>query len=330
MTSSIHESRLAAHGVSSRGIPSTVTNHPMTHTAVDWKAVGKWAVGSVAVGMDRTFGRRSADGLGVLVYHRIAPVVRGLPAPTMNVTPAMFRHQLEGLLERGFQIWPLRRALSHSAQGRAFPLRTVVVTFDDGFENVFLNAWPILRDLDVPATIFVTTAFLDADRFPFDAWGYRWGQSTDSSTYRPLRTAQCRDMLDGGLIEIGAHTHTHADFRGRPEGFEADLRTSVSRLDTQFGVRAPTFAFPFGRPHLGYVSPALVAAARRTNVTCGLTTKNEVVPIGSDPFDWGRFNAFDSDTAATLAAKLDGWYGWAPSVHEWLVKGRRRLRNAKT
>ena len=117
-------------------------------------------------------------------------------------------------------------------------------------------------------------------------------------------------------------THTHQDFRGRLGAFEADLRTNVSTLLETFGVTRPSFAFPFVRPHLGFVTPTLVTAARQTGVRCGLTTLNELVDIAHDPFWWGRFNACDTDTADTLDAKLSGWYGWIPKMQEWMHRRR--------
>ena len=58
-----------------------------------------------------------------------------------------------------------------SANLAAIPSNVFAVTFDDGYENNYLNALPILRELNVPATIFVATKYLDTDRpFPFDDW----------------------------------------------------------------------------------------------------------------------------------------------------------------
>ena len=55
-------------------------------------------------------------------------------------------------------------------------------------------------------------------------------------------------------------------------------------------------------------------ASRRAGVACALTTEAACVAPGADPFGWGRFNAYDWDTAGTLAAKLEGWYGWRRDV----------------
>lgn len=268
-------------------------------------------------------GHANTAPVGILCYHRIAPVVRGVPPPTMNVTPGRFRAQLRGLLARGFCFRPLSDLLDVSTRGGQPPARTVAVTFDDAFESVYHAAWPTLCELKVPATVFQATAFLDAeDPFPFDSWGLAQAGRVPSSAYRSLTTQQCREMIASGIVEVGSHTHTHADFRNRPGEFAADLRRSLEEIRTRFGSDEVTFAFPFGRRYLGQVGSDLVSAARQVGVRCALTTEATPIRRGDDPFTWGRFNVYDWDTADTLVAKLEGWYDWAPRLQEWLVGAR--------
>jgi hypothetical protein len=109
-------------------------------------------------------------------------------------------------------------------------------------------------------------------------------------------------MQGGGLVELGSHTHTHSVFRGRPDALARDLEVSRRILLDRFGVGEPTFAFPFG------INGAdLIEAVRRAGLSCALTTHGAVVAAGSDPFGWGRFSVEQQDTAATIAAQLDGW-----------------------
>lgn len=276
-------------------------------------------IGRFAVVLDRLFGRRVGNSLGFLTYHRIAPRVPGLPYPLHNVSPRRFRQQIAGLLSHGFNFWPLRKVLESHDQGHEVPRRTLVITFDDGYESMYLNAWPVLRELHVPATVFVNTAFLDSSRpFPFDRWGMTHEDHAPADAFRPLTTLQCQEMQREGLIELGAHTHTHQDFRNRPEAFREDMAISVEILRSQFGVETPTFAFPYGCPHRGFAADEMVAIAKETGVATGLTTEGVPVNPADDPFRWGRFNVFPWDTAATLAAKVDGWYSWAPKLRKAL------------
>ena len=127
----------------------------------------------------------------------------------------------------------------------------------------------------------------------------------------PAHDGPVAEMHAGGLIDLGSHTHTHANFRGRPEAFRRDVAESVAVLRSRFGLDDPMFAFPFG-----IADADLVEAVRRADVVCALTTQSDLVRPGADPFAWGRFGVDETDTAATLAAKLDGWYSLARGV--WL------------
>jgi peptidoglycan/xylan/chitin deacetylase (PgdA/CDA1 family) len=264
------------------------------------------------------------------MYHRLAERVAGVPEPTINVTPAQFRRQLVGLKERGYEFWPLSRILHQWEQGQhSLPARVTALTFDDGHRTVFSEGFATLRELRIPATILLNTAYLDSsDPFPFDHWAIQNREHLPASAYCPLETAQCREMLASGLIELGVHTHTHGNFRGRPEAFQADLQTSVDILGEQFGIQHPSFAFPIGRRALGYVTPELIAAARRTGVRCALTTDVGLISSTCDPFGWGRFNVYDWDSPATLAARLRGWYAWAPRIQDRLTQLTRGKQGA--
>jgi hypothetical protein len=87
-------------------------------------------------------------------------------------------------------------------------------------------------------------------------------------------------------------------------------------LRRRFSLADATFAFPFG-----IAGPSLCAAARQAGVLCSLTMENFLVQPGSEPFGWGRFGIDQTDSAGTIAARLDGWYGLARSAWQ-RVRGR--------
>jgi peptidoglycan/xylan/chitin deacetylase (PgdA/CDA1 family) len=276
-------------------------------------------VGWIAAGLHAVLGSRAGEHVGILMYHRVADHVPGLPAPFHNVTPGRFREQLTGLLARGYSIRPLRELLAAYDSGNRVPPKTIAITFDDGFQTVYTEAFPVLEELRAPASLFVNTAYLDSDEpFPFDAWGVNVCGRAPRESYLPLTTEQCREIMASGLVEIGAHTHTHEDFRGRPDKFRADLERSIDIVQERFAPRVMTFAFPYGGTHNGFAGDELADAARSTGVACGLTTECVLVNPHSDPFHWGRFNAFPWDTSRTLSAKLSGWYSWAPRLRKRL------------
>ena len=293
----------------------------------DW---GMRAAGRLAVGLNTVFGSCARGRVGILMYHRVTPVISRLPAPLHNVTPQAFQQQLRGLLRRGFQFASLGHVLDAAAHGEALPAKTVVVTFDDGFASVYEHGWPVLKTLGIPATVFVNTAYLDSpDPFPFEAWGVAHAAVAPAGSYRPLTTDQCRSMIEDGLVELGAHTHTHKDFRGRPADFREDLAKSTEVLWERFGLNGVTFAFPYGSRQAGFAGGPLRSAAESTGVRCGLTTAPDLVELSQSPFEWGRFNVFSWDTAATLSGKLGGWYSWAPHLRQSVAR-KLRMGSART
>src|SRR3989338_7590173 len=78
-----------------------------------------------------------------------------------------------------------------------FPPKTIAITFDDGYENNYLNAYTVLRELGLHATIFIITAMVGTE-------GYMtWGQILE--------------MSERGVISIGSHSMTHAWLPDQPD-----------------------------------------------------------------------------------------------------------------
>ena len=111
--------------------------------------------------------------LRILAYHRIMP----LPDPAtfdfdlelISTSPDRFRDQML-LLKRRFRPMRLTGVVTALNAGEALPPDAVVVTFDDGYDDNYRIAYPILRELGVPATFFVSTGHIDSGR-PF---AYDW------------------------------------------------------------------------------------------------------------------------------------------------------------
>ena len=68
---------------------------------------------------------------------------------------------------------PLRALVDLAERGEPVPPKSVVITFDDGYASVYEHAWPMLRQLEIPATIFLASGFIDSRR-PFPSIRGRW------------------------------------------------------------------------------------------------------------------------------------------------------------
>ncbi|HMQ29575.1 MAG TPA: polysaccharide deacetylase family protein [Chloroflexaceae bacterium] len=104
--------------------------------------------------------RLFAPGALILVYHRVADVT--LDPWSLAVSPARFAEQME-VLARVARPMPLPGLVAALREGRV-PPRAVAVTFDDGYLDNLLHAWPALERHEVPATVFIVTGQVGGDR----------------------------------------------------------------------------------------------------------------------------------------------------------------------
>ena len=120
---------------------------------------------------------RISNKLTILAYHRVLDVENEDSYPfdidLISASTAGFREQMR-LLRRHYNPITFATLLDHQRTGTPLPPGAAIVTFDDGFDDNFRNAFPILKETGVPATIFLTTSFIDGQRtIWFEALAYR-------------------------------------------------------------------------------------------------------------------------------------------------------------
>lgn len=111
--------------------------------------------------------------LRILAYHRVLTIEDehrfDFDLDLVSASEHRFREQME-LVARRFNAVRFRDVVEAGAGGKALPPRPVIVTFDDGYDDNFRCAFPILHTLGVPATFFVSTGHIDSGR----AFAYDW------------------------------------------------------------------------------------------------------------------------------------------------------------
>ncbi len=117
---------------------------------------------SAAVGWMERFARNRRGLLWALTYHRIddPDASPGLDPDLISATPEQFRRQVE-YLAKHCQVVSMAAVLAALKSQQPLPPRAVLLTFDDATRDFAQHAWPVLRRLDLPATLFVPTAFPD-------------------------------------------------------------------------------------------------------------------------------------------------------------------------
>ena len=100
--------------------------------------------------------------LRVLAYHRVAELwdTPAVDPRSVSATPEGFAQQMEHLV-RSYRVVSMPEVLEAVEKGRPLPKRATLITFDDAYADFAEIAWPILRQFQLPATIFVPTAYPD-------------------------------------------------------------------------------------------------------------------------------------------------------------------------
>jgi glycosyltransferase involved in cell wall biosynthesis len=152
----------------------------------------------------------------------------------MEVSTDTFGRQLDWMQARG-EIVSLEEAIERRGEPGAD--RLFVLTFDDGFDDVYDNAFPLLKQRRLPFTLYLTTGPIET------------GEPLDSRFpgARPLTWGHINEMVSSGLVTVGAHTHTHADLTtASPEVIADELDTSNGLIEERTGVGARHFTYPWG------------------------------------------------------------------------------------
>lgn len=171
----------------------------------------------------------------IFLYHSVRPGKHAY-----SVRPETFDAQLHYLRDSGYSFVTLGALVGHLRRGTPLPPKPAVLTFDDGWQNQYQNALPILEKHGAVATFFITTDVLGRGAY------MRWDQA--------------KELARRGM-EIGSHARRHP-FLARI-GSEARLRDEIAGskaiLEKELGRPVTVFAYPFGSKN-GRVIAAVEAA----------------------------------------------------------------------
>jgi peptidoglycan/xylan/chitin deacetylase (PgdA/CDA1 family) len=100
--------------------------------------------------------------VAILIYHRVCPKIDDWSDG--GVDPTYFIQQIEYLLRNKYQIISLDTLAQHLAAGNCLPEKAVVITFDDGYKDNYVYAFPILKKYNITATIFLATGHIGTNK----------------------------------------------------------------------------------------------------------------------------------------------------------------------
>lgn len=283
----------------------------------------RWAV---ALGAGRAADERGPHPLTIVTYHRVLPLHEAsrYPFQGMVMPRDAFEHQVAHLARR-YRVLPFPEAVERLRSG-TLPPRAVAITFDDGYRDNYLHAFPALRRWGIPACFFVVTDVLDrtlrlwwdevAAAEPADAvrrvsewnaasraeragalesWRRVHGSGPEDRERLMMSWDDVEELHRHGMT-IGTHSRSHAflDELDEAEAF-AEVKESAERIEERLGAPARWLAYPRGR-----AVPGGAELLRRAGMEAAVTVEPGRNSAGCDPYALRRVDAGYFRTSAVL------------------------------
>jgi peptidoglycan/xylan/chitin deacetylase (PgdA/CDA1 family) len=176
----------------------------------------------------------SFGGLPVLNYHNIST---GNNYDWHNVTTGQLRKQFEYLNKNGYTTIFISELLEHVEQKKPLPAKPVMITLDDGYRDNFTNLYPLLKEYNIKANIFLVAGFI---------------QSPDNKHLSPNPKGEFMYVdealeMSKDLVQFGSHTYSHQSYAALslPE-IEMDLNKTKSRFQELGILVQPCHAYVYG------------------------------------------------------------------------------------
>lgn len=165
----------------------------------------------------------------IIMYHYVEVV----KDPTdkmrvsLNIRPEIFENQLKMINKNNYKTYYVRELADALYGYRKIDEKSIVLTFDDGYEDFYTYALPLLKKYKIKATFYVIN------------------NKIDKKGYVTLK--ELKEIADSGLVEVGAHTLDHVYLKGMSkQAQEKEIIQSKRELEEMLGIQIRTFAYPFG------------------------------------------------------------------------------------
>jgi len=211
----------------------------------------------------------------ILTYHRFA---QDCPSP-LCMPAAAFRAQMRYLKDNRYHVLTADELLAFVQHRRPLPPRSVLITIDDGYRSVYEIAYPILREFDFSAVLFIYTELIDVSPIAL-TWN------------------QLAEMRRNGF-DVGSHTIRHSDLTLPREGesgaefaarVDSELVGSKQVLDRRLGQDTWLLAYPYGN-----YDPKVVASSQRAGYKLAMSVKRGGNPFFANPFTLKRDQILERD-----------------------------------
>lgn len=165
----------------------------------------------------------------IITYHYVENVKdpKDTIRKSLNIPPFVLDKELEELSKNNYQTLFMRDIPKIVSGDMAYSTKSAALTFDDGYEDFYTDAFPLLKKYNIKATIFIIYDFIG-----------RKGFMTES---------ELKEISDSKLVEIGAHTMDHLYLKLLQNNIVTkQVVGSKKGLEDMLQLRVESFAYPYG------------------------------------------------------------------------------------
>lgn len=243
---------------------------------------------------------KNALSIPVLMYHHVSSHKGAL----VTISPENFESHIKYLAQNGYKTLSLDEFLAFKKGELELPKKSVLITFDDGWIDNYLVAYPILKKYGVKATIFVITDWVERafeDKRVSDEMyipNHREGKKL--AYEEPSSAVMNWDdlVVMQELISVGSHSNAHDNEELGMDEWRDDLAISKLLLKTRLGLDTKHLCWPRGN-----YTDELIDVAHGLGFEALYTTKRGVNTADGDASEIKRISVKDKD-AKWLAGQL--------------------------
>ena len=245
--------------------------------------------------------QRGRKEIPVLMYHRIATDKNDIGKEGIYVFRNKFEAQMQYLKDNGYKTITFK-------EYKGYEDKTVIITFDDGYEDNYKIAFPILKKYGFKAVIFLVA------NETYNRW------DSHEPRQQLLKKEQILEMKNYG-IEFGAHTLTHCDFTKVEEKIaNKEIVESKTMLENILQEKIISFAYPFGR-----FNKNIEHIVEKAGYKFGLATNKGSFFIDDNLFAIRRIQVFPSTSIFSFISKISGTYFWRKMKCKLLVEWFKKI-----
>jgi peptidoglycan/xylan/chitin deacetylase (PgdA/CDA1 family) len=238
------------------------------------------------------------------MYHSISDSRQETTHPYYRTVTSLevFACHMNYLHDEGYSVVNLREAVSYMESSGRSSTRPVVITFDDGYQDFYTNAFPIINRHNFGATVYLPTAYIGTTAREF--------KGTECLTWD-----QVRELRKAG-IEFGSHTVTHPQLKSvTAENVKYEVRSSKDTIEQELGCPVTSFAYPYAFPETDPVfTRTLRGMLEEAGYENGVSTIIGTADRTSERFFLERLPINSFDDPRLFQAKLNGAYDWLHTV----------------